>query len=286
MLDSEVPTYRRLAPDVIAKLGEQFRTATPFPHLLLDGLLPVLRDQVDEQFPGTEWTGWSRFQDSYQHRKMFCNDITLIPRPLAQLIQELSSSRFLGFLEHITGIERLIPDPHLEGGGLHCSGPGGILAPHTDFHLYRRLGLYRRLNLIVYLNHEWTERDGGCLELYEKGVSVPARIIVPRWGASVVFRTDDDSVHGFTKPIVEGRWRRSIALYYYTSTEADRFSGDADTHWRTHRAVSGLSALRLRVYSTLMFASKCLSRVAHRVNPHFGSRLVPRPGSSPEPGGH
>ena len=43
--------------------------------------------------------------------------------------------------------------------------------------------------------------------------------------------TDDRSVHGFPEPVRgEGHWRRSIALYYYTSTEAPGFSGDTTTY--------------------------------------------------------
>lgn len=285
MLDFEALAYRSFSSAAIAALAETFRTAVPFPHLRLEEFLSIPPDQLLEHFPGTKWTGWSRFQDSYQHGKMFCNDIDLIPLPLAQLLHELSSPSFLGFLERVTGVERLIPDPYLEGGGLHCSGPGGILAPHTDFHLYRRLGLYRRINVIVYLNPEWTPGDGGCLELYRKGATAPATTIVPRWGTTVIFRTDDESVHGFSKPIAEPRWRRSIALYYYTSAEARRFSGDADTHWRAHGTVSGLATLRLFTYTTLLFGSKCLSHIAHRVNPHLGPRPVQSPGVRPRSDG-
>jgi hypothetical protein len=69
----------------------------------------------------------------------------------------------------------------LEGGGLHLSGPGGILAPHTDFHTYGRLDLYRRLNVIVYLNPDWTKGDGG--ELVLTGGDGQGRTEVePRWG--------------------------------------------------------------------------------------------------------
>jgi hypothetical protein len=256
----------------LGPLADQFRTGQPFPHVTIPGFLTLSPDQLAPSFPDPEWPGWTRFRDTYQHQKMFCNDLALIPAPLATIIQQLSAPAFLKALEMLTRIPALIPDPYLEGGGLHSSGPGGILAPHTDFHHYRRLALHRRINLLLYLNPEWSEDDGGCLELYEAGRMVPVVTIVPTWGTCVVFETDDRSVHGFFRPIRPGRWRHSIALYYYTSAETRDFSGDASTHWRSHAPASGLGRLRLPLYKTLIFGSKCLSRLAHGVNPHMGSR--------------
>jgi hypothetical protein len=252
-------------------LARRYQSALPFPHLVIDGFLTADPDRLLAAFPGTEWDGWSRFHDQYQRRKMFCGDIDRIPPTLAAIIHDLCSPAFLGFLETVTDIRALVPDPYLDGGGLHCSGSGGILAPHTDFHLYRRLNLYRRVNVIVYLNPEWQEEYGGCLEFYRKGSVVPSVVAVPRWGTGVIFTTDDRSVHGFSKPIVGDRWRRSIALYYYTSRESEHFSGDEDTHWQTHGQLSGFARMRLKIYQALLFASRCFSRAAHRANPNFRS---------------
>ncbi len=146
----------------------------------------------------------------------------------------------MSFLEAVTGIEKLIPDPYLKGGGLHLSGPGGVLVPHTDFHNYGELDLYRQLNVLVYLNPGWDESWGGCLELFEDRQAERASSkIVPTWGTCVIFRTDDLSVHGFPVPIAPGHWRRSIALYYYTARENSTFSGDSTTVLATSWRVAG-----------------------------------------------
>jgi hypothetical protein len=183
----------------------------------------------------------------------------------------------------VTGIDGLIPDPYYEGGGLHCSGPGGVLLPHTDFHHYGRLNLYRRINLLLYLNPEWTESFGGCLELWEKGAKGPAKLVVPDWGTCVIFRTDDDSVHGFSMPVREGHWRRSLALYYYTGQEAARFSGDGYTRWRHDGAQSGgLNRLRLLSYHLLTRAANKLSHIARRLR-RAATRLANGREKHPEP---
>ena len=44
------------------------------------------------------------------------------------MVAELSSGRFLRWLERVVGIEHLLPDPHLQGGGLHLTQAGGWLA--------------------------------------------------------------------------------------------------------------------------------------------------------------
>ncbi len=258
-------------------LAEQFQGAEPFPHVAVTNFLTVPPERLAPHFPGPDWAGWTRFVDRYQHQKMFCADPTRIPGPLAAIISALGAPAFLQALQTLTGISGLIPDPYLDGGGLHSSGPGGTLSPHTDFHIYRRLALFRRVNVLLYLNPEWSDADGGCLELYAEGAATPSVTIVPRWGTCVIFETDARSVHGFTRPIRDGRWRNSIALYYYTSTETSRFSGDADTHWRTHAPTAGRARVGLAAYRALLAASAGLSRLAHRVNPHLASPRAARP---------
>lgn len=255
------------------ELSAAFSTATPFPHLVVDDVLRVPADELLPAFPGPDWPHWHRFEDSYQAGKMFCQDIAAIPEPLAAVIRELSQPPFLEWLERVSGVEGLIPDPYLEGGGLHCTGQGGILAPHTDFHLYPRLDLYRQVNVLVYLNPEWSQEDGGCLELWEKGASAPAKTVVPAWGRCVVFRTDDRSVHGFSSPIARpGLWRRSIALYYYTAVENESFAGDTTTHWQEHGEHGRIGRIRLGLYRTLLLGSRGLAMLAHRANPNLGFR--------------
>ena len=270
--------YRDLTDDEVQALRTEFSEAEPFPHLAIADFVKISPQAVCEAFPKPEWDGWSRFEDSYQASKRFCQDIDRIPALAAAMIHDLSSPAFLEFLETVTGIPRLLPDPYLEGAGLHMSGPGGVLLPHTDFHSYLRLNLYRRINVLVYLTPEWRPKYGGCLELYEKGSQIAARTIVPTWGTFVVFRTDDSSVHGFSKPIAEGRWRRSIALYYYTSDEAEDFSGDETTHWQAHGRHTPTGRARLWLYKFFLRGSRACSRLAHQVNPNLGEALRPKVG--------
>lgn len=259
-----------------AKFGEQveaaavgYRTAEPFPHAVFHDMLRI-EPSAMRSFPGPDWPSWTALGDAYQLRKFSCSNIQAIPEPFRALIHELSGPAFLRLLEKLTGIGKLIPDPYLKGGGLHLSGPGGVLAPHTDFHLYEPLALYRRINVLVYLNEDWEESYGGCLELGEPGK--PGKTVVPRWGTAMIFTTDNRSVHGFPKPIAEGRWRKSIALYYYTAEETKEFGGDTTTAWRAHGQQRGIvRKARLVLYKRLNQLSKAVSLAAHLVNPNQGT---------------
>jgi hypothetical protein len=278
ILETTQPTF--LVPGLLesgAARHGAFGAAAPFPHLVLDDCLdPGLVEVLD--FPDADWSGWQRYRDEYQLGKLICSDVSIMPERVRALVQELSAPPFLHFLEELTGIAALIPDPYLEGGGLHASGPGATLTPHTDFHVYARLGLYRRLNVLLYLNPGWEHADGGALELFdpESDFTSSVRSIAPVWGRMVVFRTDDRSPHGFTVPVAPGRLRRSVALYYYTATETHAFAGDTNTYWKTHGDASTKQRrARLAAYRTLLTGSRALSMLAHRWNPNLGSNVRP-----------
>ncbi len=246
-------------------MRSRFRTASPYPHIIIDDFLKTQARETLSVFPAPDWPHWSRFGDVYQRNKRACADVALMPRPFSDLIAECGQPAFLRVLEAITGETKLLTDPYLDGGGLHCSGPGGVLLPHTDFHFYERLSLFRRLNLLIYLNPDWGPDDGGDLELYRKGHFTPQVSVAPVFGRAVVFKTDDTTVHGFTKPVGQGKQRQSVALYYYNSRESAGYGGDTQTYWRLHGRMTGA---RLALFSGLIFLSRAVSKVAHMINPN------------------
>ena len=137
----------------------------------------------------------------------------------------MNSAPILSFLEELTGIEGLIPDPYYRGGGIHELEIGGKLDMHIDFNIHPKLHLYRRLNAIIYLNKDWEDSYGGFLEIWSGHKENDKHVldechakISPLFDRLVVFNTSEHSYHGNPDPVTcpEGRSRRSIALYYYT----------------------------------------------------------------------
>lgn len=206
--------------DLGQSLASQYQNAEPFPHIVLDDFLdPKILKSVLADFPSSENKA---FFDRDQERLKFQYQPHEVSSGLVRnLFAELNSQAFLTFLEEMTGIDGLIPDPYFEGGGLHETKRGGHLGVHADFNIHGDLKLERRLNLLIYLNEDWEDDFGGQLELWKKDMSECAVRVKPVLGRAVVFTTALDSFHGHPDPLScpPERSRRSIATYYYQAAE-------------------------------------------------------------------
>jgi Rps23 Pro-64 3,4-dihydroxylase Tpa1-like proline 4-hydroxylase len=201
------------------ELAEAFRSASPFPHVVVDGMFPdQLLDDVLDEFPEPEAVPWQSF-DSARELKLALADTEGMGPVTRNLLAELNGQVFIEYLEHLTGITGLVSDPHYLGGGLHQIRRTGYLKVHADFNRHERLKLDRRLNVLLYLNRDWPEEYGGHLELWDTDMAHCARKISPIFNRMVVFATTDFAYHGHPDPLrcPETRARRSLALYYYTN---------------------------------------------------------------------
>jgi hypothetical protein len=209
---------------------EGYGKARPFPHAVMDDLLPVaFADQVLDEFPAPDRGIWWEF-DSERERKLATKDESSMGEATRHLFAEFNSAAFIDFLEELTGIEGLVPDPHLSGGGLHQIRCGGHLSIHADFNRHPRTDLERRLNVLFYLNRDWEESYGGALELWSEDMRACEARILPLFNRCVVFSTGDTSFHGHPDPLTcpPERTRKSMALYYYTRNPAHH--GSEDVH--------------------------------------------------------
>jgi len=179
----------------------------------------VILDRVLSEFPGAQGIDWERYDDPRFEVKLASRSEQQIGLFTRYLIYALNSSAFLQFLERLTGIKGLVPDPHLWGGGLHQILPGGKLAVHADFNNYPHFKLDRRLNVLVYLNRDWREEWGGHLELWDRDMARCEQRILPLFNRMVCFSTTDTSFHGHPDELrcPPDRTRRSLALYYYSN---------------------------------------------------------------------
>lgn len=207
--------------------AQQYRNNQPFAHIGIDDFFdPGIISRLIASFPGEFDATWNRtFLDAgaYEEQKLSLDRLEDFPPHIQQFINALNSRLFLGFLERLTGIEGLIPDPYLLGGGLHMIPRGGRLAIHADFNTHKKLRLDRRLNLLLYLNYDWKKEWGGALELWDKDVKTKDRAYLPIVNRMVIFSTTDTAYHGHPDPLrsPKGKYRRSIALYYYTNGRPD-----------------------------------------------------------------
>ncbi len=201
---------------------ETYSAARPYPHITFDQVLPrEVFDAAASEFPAVDAPSW----DGYLHvnETKFAN-----PRPhewgpaLQAIARTLNGEEFVGFLRELTGFAELIPDPAMDGGGLHQTLPGGHLNIHTDFTAHHRIHSWRRrVNVLLYLNDEWSSGWGGALELWDAEVRQCQRRVDPIPNRMMIFTTSATSYHGHPDPLrcPDGIARRSLALYYFTDEE-------------------------------------------------------------------
>ena len=208
---------------LVADHADTYRTADPFPHIVLDDVFePELLTQVLVEFDAMDRDKW-RVRDKGHDRKWATEDIQHFGPTTRSFVNQLNSGLFLNFLEGLTGIEGLIADPHLRGGGLHEIRRNGVLGVHADFNLYPRLNVWRRLNLLLYLNQNWDPAWGGALELWDRSGQRCVKSIEPIFNRVVIFDTSNCSYHGHPHALMcpDDRARKSIALYYYTAMKPE-----------------------------------------------------------------
>jgi|KBSMisStaDraftv2_1062788.scaffolds.fasta_scaffold16576_2 hypothetical protein len=204
-------------------LHEDYVSAQPFPHIVLDGILPGdLPRRILANFPVAALASDTVFNINYGghfKRQVAPEDCNAFVR---ELFHFFNSRPMLAFLEGLSGITGLLPDPYFEGGGFHEISAGGLLGIHADFRIHERLHLQRRLNLLIYLNENWQDEWNGRLELWDRKMQGCVKAISPLINRCVVFNTDADSYHGHPDPLATPPEvkRRSIALYYYTASKA------------------------------------------------------------------
>lgn len=204
------------------QLAPTYCFAEPFPHIVLDNFLPeaVIRMAL-EHFPKQQLASDTVFEMGYAglHKRQIlpedCDD------DARRLFHFFNSQPMLEFLEGLSSIQGLIPDPYFMGGGYHETTRGGKLGIHADFRINEKLHLHRRMNVIIYLNEEWKDEYGGHLELWDRKMTKKMESVSPIFNRCVIFNTDADSYHGHPDPLTtpDGVARRSIALYYYTASQ-------------------------------------------------------------------
>lgn len=230
-------------PDELLARGERLHadyvSAEPYPHSVIDDFFPQhVVDAALESFPAPGDLEWRKF-DRAQEKKLSSDQERSLPEAVRQLIWEMNSQVFLQFLQNLTGIEGLLPDPRLQGGGMHQIERGGRLGVHVDFNRHRTSKLDRRLNVLLYLNKDWSEDYGGHFEMWDRQMERCVQRVLPIFNRLVVFSTTETSWHGHPDPLTcpEDRTRKSLALYYYTNGRPD--SEVAETHSTKFRTRPG-----------------------------------------------
>ena len=263
--DTEVPPpvldIGRLERDA-DHLRDAYQSAVPYPHIVIDNFLEpdALAAAIDE-FPPLVPEEWNNYLHANE-RKFSNTDPSTWGPTLQRIMEELNGPRFVAFIGTLIGVDDLIADPSLEGGGLHQSTTGGFLNIHSDFTVHPHNRTWqRRANILLYLNEDWEPEYGGDLEMWSADMKTCVERVSPVANRVLIFTTNSTSFHGHPEPLrcPEGVARRSLALYYF-SVENNPLVRSTD-----YRARPGDGA-----HAIMIYADKQMLRAFDWTKRHLG----------------
>jgi Rps23 Pro-64 3,4-dihydroxylase Tpa1-like proline 4-hydroxylase len=209
------------------KNKNRYKRNKPFPHIYFDNFLPKnIAKVLSNEYPKIKNVdnNWKTHKNKNVIR-YFLEDSSLYKKNLQIFSMLINSRKFLLFLETLTGIESIIPDPFFIGGGAMTTGKGGFLNVHADFNYHHKLQSWRRINVLFYLTPGWKKSWGGNLEFWTKNKKEKVKDIEPLFNRVVIFNTTSKSFHGQPNPInCPPNMSRNVFSSFYYSNVKDKES--------------------------------------------------------------
>mmetsp|Transcript_5848 Transcript_5848/g.11140 ORF Transcript_5848/g.11140 Transcript_5848/m.11140 type:complete len:540 (+) Transcript_5848:12-1631(+) len=206
---------------------DQFNAGTPFRHCRIDQFLDeAFADKLLDELTGIEY--FKKSNDLYSFVQS--NDLKSVTTPLVSKFRDvLYSDKLREALQRVTGIAL---SPLSEDVSMFAAvyQNGDRLLCHDDDIQGEDKDQGRRIAYIMYLTpKDWTEKDGGCLDLFgtdEQGnPHTIAKSLVPKWNSFTFFEVSDKSYHQVAEVtsldknrITVGGWFHGQALPRRTNT--------------------------------------------------------------------
>lgn len=214
--------YKYLSESVVDCLDKIEKL--PFTHCVIDDFFETkVAEKLSDEFDDYFSEKWYFYNNQIEHKKTN-NKWIDFPELTYAVFAYLNSSDFTQLLSDKFKTH-LYPDPGLHGGGWHIHGKGGNLNPHLDYSKHPKMGIQRKLNIIIYLSKELIESHGGHLGLYSNDShETPGDLIkefAPKFNRAIIFDTTQNSWHGMSRPlnVPDGVYRKSMAIYYLKEFE-------------------------------------------------------------------
>lgn len=221
MYDFQIINIEKLKAN-ISTYKVEWNSKKPFRYFSVDEfLVPDWAEKILSNYPkpdvNWESTTYINQKNKFQKTKFEAGSI------FNKVFEEMNHPEFLSLLSEMTGIENLIPDNELFGGGLHQSIKGAFLDVHIDYNFHPETKLHRRLNILVYMNKDWEDQFEGHLELWDMDKKELLEKIAPLFNRMAMFETNELSWHGHPHKLntPDGVSRKSMAAYYYTKERDD-----------------------------------------------------------------
>jgi Rps23 Pro-64 3,4-dihydroxylase Tpa1-like proline 4-hydroxylase len=190
----------------------------PVPYTIIDNFLPdELFDTLSFEVDFLQESDWTVFTNGTSYRKE-CRNFTNTPR-IQSMAYSFQGSAFLNWIEQVTGIDKLVADPHYRGGGITRVSRGDSLGLHNDFNWNEQIRLTRRANIILYMNSEWDASWGGDLEFWDFDQTECLVKVEPRPNRLAIWNYDEQLIHGHPHPLAcpDHIARQNFIQFYYGS---------------------------------------------------------------------
>lgn len=202
-------------------LAYDFQRSEPFNHVIIDNFfMPEVAEKIANDFPDFDAPYVNEHNSPLEIKKTL-NHWDKFPAVTYRAFSMFGRPEFIESMKILSGIDNLWFDFGLNGGGWHMHGRGGNNNIHLDYNVHPKLGLQRKLNIIVYMTPGWQPEWGGGLELWthDEEANKPkekAKTVDNLFNRAIIFDTTQNSWHGLPKAIdcPEGVLRKSIAAYY------------------------------------------------------------------------
>jgi hypothetical protein len=215
-----------------SSFNTDYLNGSPLPWIYLDDFLPEeLFQQVQKEIneiPKYIWHNFTR-NDSFM---LECNDLSFSPT-IRELVMNFNSSEFIKWVETLTGMGKIIPDPHLIGAGLMRCYKDHCLKLHTDFNWNEQLQLNRCLSMILYVHPEWDKSWHGGLEFWDFERKEKLHTIECKPNRLVLWNYHSRLFHGHPTPLAcpEGNSRDGLRLFYFKSNSIPEESPHRSLYW-------------------------------------------------------
>ena len=203
-------------PEKTSEWASVFAAGNPCKHIVIDGFLTEeTANLLHGHFPP---------MDALKVRRKSLNENKAEDykfdewHPAFREVREaIRSDFFAEWMSTVTGISGLLTPDNPLGSGVHQGANGSYVDVHIDVNYDPESNLWRRVNLLIYLNRHWEESYGGHLEIWDPLMRRAEKRISPAHNRAVIFLTDENSPHGYqTIHVPEGETRKSFYAYFFT----------------------------------------------------------------------
>lgn len=202
------------------EISKKYLNSKPFEHVVIDNFLnEEIASEVSSEFPSWESPDWTYTYKNPVEDKKLCSHWDKFKTTTYKLLWYFNSDSFVIPLQVLTKNPNIQLDIGMHGGGYHGHNNGGILSKHLDYDIHPKLGMQRKLNMIIYLTKNWEDSWGGGLGLWsgdDKTASKLEKNVAVKFNRAIIFDTTQNSWHGLVEPVTcpSNVIRKSLAVYY------------------------------------------------------------------------